>query len=112
MAVRREGRAVGNAVGQNKAAEPAAGEVETDLFAKTALGPNAVAIANDQHPDHELRIDRGPPHGAVVGGKAAAQILQIDEAVDRAQHVIRRDLAAATATFSTVSARSGRSADI
>jgi hypothetical protein len=29
-----------------------------DLFAQPTLGADAVRVANDQHADHQLRIDR------------------------------------------------------
>jgi hypothetical protein len=40
---------------------------DVDLPAETALGANAVAIADEEHPDHEFGIDRGPPDVAVHG---------------------------------------------
>jgi hypothetical protein len=41
--------------------KPAIGQIEVDLLAEAALGPNAPAVADDQHADHQLWIDRGRP---------------------------------------------------
>jgi hypothetical protein len=41
--------------------------VEFDLLAQAALGTDAVAVADNQHPDHELRVDRRPTDLAVEG---------------------------------------------
>lgn len=32
-----------------------------DFFAQTPLGADAEAIADEQHPDHQFRIDEGRP---------------------------------------------------
>ena len=39
-------------------AEPAIGQVQVDLLAQPSLGADAEAVADDQHADHQLRIDR------------------------------------------------------
>ena len=61
-----------------------------NLFAQPPLRPNTHAIAHDQHPDHQLGIDRGAPHRAVERLQMLADAGQIDEAVDRSQQVIAR----------------------
>ena len=48
-----------------KSAEPAIGEVQMHLLAKSTLGADAEAVADNQHPDHQLGVDRRSPHGAV-----------------------------------------------
>jgi hypothetical protein len=58
MPVLGEGRVVGHVALKPKPAEPAIGEVEMHLLAQPALGPHAHAIADDQHPDHQLGIHR------------------------------------------------------
>ena len=77
---------------QAEPAEPAIGQVEMDLLAQPPLRADAEAIAHQQHPDHQLRIDRGPADVAVVGRQVSAHARQIDEPVDRAQQVICRDV--------------------
>ena len=48
------------------------------------------AVANEQHPDHQLRIDRRPTRRAVERRQSAADVAKIDEPVDRPQQMIRR----------------------
>ena len=60
------------------------------LFAEPPFRTNAAAITDDQHPDHQFRIDRRTTDGAVVGCKMASQARQLNEAIDRAQKVIGR----------------------
>lgn len=60
------------------------------FLAQPALGADAHAVADDQHPQHQLGIDRGAPRLAVEGTQLLAQVRQVDEAVDRAQQVVRR----------------------
>ena len=60
------------------------------LLAQPPLGADADAVADDQHPDHQLRIDRGPADLAVERPQMLARSGQIDEPVDRAQQVIGR----------------------
>ena len=62
------------------------------LLAQPALRADAEAVADDQHPDHQLGIDRRPPGLAVEGPQVLADAGQVDEAIDRAQQVIRRDV--------------------
>jgi len=39
-------------------AEPSVGKMQLDLLAQTALVSNAVAVSDNEHPDHQFRIDR------------------------------------------------------
>ncbi len=50
---------------QSETAEPAIGKVQVDLLAQPTLGADAEAVANNQHPDHQFRIDRGATNLAV-----------------------------------------------
>ena len=92
VAVLREGRMVGNLAVQPQPAEPAVGQAEVDLLAQPPVRADAEAIADNQHPDHQLRIDRGSSYLAVVGFKMRPNLRQIDEAVNLAQEVIVRDM--------------------
>jgi hypothetical protein len=60
------------------------------LVAQPPLRADAHTIADNQHPDHQLRVDRGPPHVAVKRSEPIADAAKIDEPVDRPQQVIRR----------------------
>ena len=55
VAVLGKGRMIGNVAVPTK---PAIRQIEVDLVAQPTLRANAKAIANNQHPDHQLRIDR------------------------------------------------------
>ena len=39
-------------------AEPAVGQMQFNFLAEAALRENAVAVAHEQHPDHEFGINR------------------------------------------------------
>ena len=68
--------------------EPSIRQIEMDLLAQPPLGADAEAIADDQHPDHQLRIDRGPAHRAVESGQFPPHFSQIDKPVDRPQQMV------------------------
>src|SRR5262249_49675891 len=61
VAINRERRMIGNLVIELEAAEPTITEMKFDLFAQLPFKADAVAVADNEHPDHQLRIDRGPP---------------------------------------------------
>lgn len=42
---------------QTETTEPAVGQIQMHFLAQTSLGTDAVAIANDLHPDHQLGIN-------------------------------------------------------
>ena len=65
-----------NLVIKLKAAEPAIGEVEFDLLAQLVLKSDAIAVADNQHPGHQLRIDRGSPDVAIEWRQLLAKINQ------------------------------------
>ena len=87
-----KGRVVRDAVAQIETAEPAICQVQMDLFAQPPLRPDAEAIADQQHPDQKLRINRRASCVAVEIGQIAAEPGQIDEPVDGAQQVVLRDM--------------------
>ena len=71
-------------------AEPAVTEVQMHLVAQPSLGADAEAVAHDQHADHQLGIDGRPANGAVVGPEVLAHPGQVDEAINRPEHVVHR----------------------
>ena len=83
---------VGHLAVEPKPAEPAIRQIEVDLLAQPPLGANAEAIADDQHPDHQLGINRGPAHAAVERRQLPPQIAKLDEPVDRPQQMIGRNV--------------------
>ena len=72
--------------------KPAIGQIEMDLLAQPTLRTNAQAIADDEHPDHQLRINRGPPHVAIIGPQMCPNLGQVDEPIDLAKQVTVRDM--------------------
>ena len=88
MAILGEGGVIRNRIFQAEATEPAVGEVEMDFFAQASLGADAIAVTNDQHADHELRIDRGTSGVAVVIRQVLAQFTQVKAAVHAAEEMI------------------------
>ena len=78
--------------GQIKAAEPAVGEVEMNLLAKTALGSDAHDVTHQQHADHQFRIDRRPSCRTVERCQVLPDTSQVDEPINRSKHVVRRDM--------------------
>src|SRR5262249_60882199 len=67
MTIDRERRVIGNLVVEIKPAEPAVGQMQLNLLTQPPLKANAVAVANDQHPDHKLGINRRPANIAIEG---------------------------------------------
>jgi hypothetical protein len=68
-----------------EAAEPPVRQIEVNFLAKPTFRPNAHAITNDQHPDHQLRINRGPSDLTVKGLQSLTETLEVDMPVNAAQ---------------------------
>jgi hypothetical protein len=65
VAVAQKGRMIGDLTLQSQTAtKPAIGQIEMNLFTQPPLGADGEAIADDEHPDHQFRIDRGPANCA------------------------------------------------
>src|SRR6202040_4150261 len=92
MPVLRERRMVRHRILEAQATEPAIRQIEVDLFAQSPLGANAEAITHDQHPYHQLRINRRPPGLAVKRRKVAAQFVKIEATINPTQQVIGRNV--------------------
>lgn len=65
MAVLGESRVIGAPVMEAKVTEPAIRQIQMYFLAQPALGPNAIAIAYDQHADHQLWTDGGTTYMAI-----------------------------------------------
>ena len=87
MPILGEGRVVRHFAIEAEPAEPAVGEVQVHLLAQPPFGANAVAVADQQHPHEQFRINRWPAGRTVEWCQLAANTRQIDEAVDRPQQV-------------------------
>src|SRR5215469_4139821 len=73
--------------------EPAVGEVEVNLLAQPPLGPDPEAVADQQHPDQKLGIDRWPASRTVERRQPRPELAQIDEEVDPPQQMVNRHMA-------------------
>src|SRR5205085_9472640 len=95
MTVLREGRVIRHLALQAQAAEPAIGQVQMHFLAEPALRANAEAIADEQHPDHQLRVDRRTSDLAVEGPQVSAhagtgrRTDRSDAASDRPERAVR-----------------------
>ena len=58
VTIDRKRRMVGHLVVEIEPAEPSIGQVQLDFLAQPPLEADAVAVAHDQHPDHQLGINR------------------------------------------------------
>ena len=87
-----ERRVVRHGAVQAKTAEPAMGQVEVDLGAEPALRADAVQVADQQHADHQFRVDRGPSDCTVVRRHDAADERRVEQGVDGAQRVVVRHM--------------------
>src|SRR5579864_2824932 len=91
MPVAREGRMVGHLVIEPEAAKPAIRQVQMDLFAQAPFGSDTHAISHDQHPDHQLRVDRWPTHAAVEPLQLDTDASKIEKAVNTRAASDRRE---------------------
>src|SRR3546814_5062737 len=82
MPVLREGRVIGHSAVEPQPAEPTIREVQMHLLAQPPLRTDPHEIADDQHPDHQLRIDRRPTRVAIIRPKVFSDIAQLHEPVD------------------------------
>jgi hypothetical protein len=83
---------VGNAILKAETTEPAVGQIQMDLLAQAPLRADAKGVADDQHPDHQLRVDRGPAGVTVERRQVPAQIAQVQKAINATQQVIPRHM--------------------
>ena len=74
MAIDRECRVIRHLVLETKTTEPPVAKVEFNLLAQSPIEADAVAVADDQHPDHELGVNRRTTDVAVERLELLAQI--------------------------------------
>jgi hypothetical protein len=84
---------IGHLVVEIEAAKPPVRKVKFELFAQPPLEADAVAIADDQHPDHKLGINRRPAYIAIEGCELLAKLKQYPchNRIDPAQQMARWD---------------------
>ena len=67
---------VGHIVVKIEPTEPSVGQMQVHSFAQPSLEANAIAVADNQYPQHEFRVDRGPADVAVEWRQLLAQVSQ------------------------------------
>src|SRR5260370_20162517 len=72
-------------------AEPAIAEMKFDLLAQPPLEADAIAVADDEHSDHQFRVDRGSADVAVERRQLLAKVSQHPrhDWIDPLQEMIR-----------------------
>ena len=88
MTVLRKGRVIRHAALQTEPTEPTIGKVQMHFLAQPALRANPEAVAHEQHPDHQFRVNRGPPDLAIEGPQVSAHAREVHEPINRAQQMI------------------------
>jgi len=88
VAIDRERRMIRNLVFEFETAEPAM--MKFDLLAQPPLEADAIAVADDEHSDHQLRVDRGSADVAVERRQLLAKVSQHPrhDWIDAAQEMI------------------------
>lgn len=73
---------------QTQAADPTVGQIQMHFPTQAPFGTNAVAVGDDQHPDHQFGIDRRATCMVVVVGQVLAKFAQVESLIDAAQQII------------------------
>ena len=87
--VLRERRVIGHCILETETTEPAVGQVEVHFFAQAPFRADAEAVAEQQHPHHQLGINRGATRVAVERREVLAEIGEIEEPINAAKQMIR-----------------------
>ncbi|MNQ81830.1 hypothetical protein D3C85_968670 [compost metagenome] len=91
MSVLGEGRVIGHCILEAETTEPSICKIQLNFFAQTTLGADAVAIPNDQHPDHKFGVNGRTARMAVVLRQVLVEVLQIQTAIDGSKKMGRRN---------------------
>ena len=67
MAIDREGRVIGDSVLKAEPTKPAIGQVKFNLLTQSPFRADRIAVTNQQHADHQFRINRRTARVAVKG---------------------------------------------
>ena len=87
----RERRMIRDLVFDREPAEPAIGEVHLHVTAQSSLRADDKRIADDQHADHQLGINRGPTVVGIMGRQLGMDPRQVENRSDLANQVIVRN---------------------
>jgi hypothetical protein len=93
MAIDRKRRVIGDLVVEVEPAKPSVGQVQFDFLTQPPLKANAEAVTHDQHPDHQLWINRRPANLAVERYKLLPKLGQDPRhhRINPAQQMTRRN---------------------
>ena len=84
---------IGDLVLDAEATEPAIGEIEPDLAAQRAFRANGEHVADDEHPNHQQRIDRGAADQRIMRRQRGAHPGQVQNHCNLADKmIVRHDL--------------------
>ena len=92
----RKCRMIRDSVLDAEPAEPAIGQVHLHFTADQPLRTDRKYIPHNQHPDHQLRINRRATHRRITRCKFAAKPGQIESSIDLPHKVILRNCVAKT----------------
>jgi hypothetical protein len=81
---------IGNLIFDTEFAKPAIGQIDLHLRAEPSLRAERKHVANEQHPDHQHRIDRGATRVRIVGRKLLVDPTQIENTVNLPNQMIGR----------------------
>lgn len=81
MSVLGEGRVIGHCILEAETTAPSICKIQLNFFSQTTLGADAVAIPNDQHPDHKFGVNGRTARMAVVLRQVWVEFLQIQTAI-------------------------------
>jgi hypothetical protein len=91
VAVTRKHRMIRDRMLNTELAEPPIGEVHLNFTADQPFRTDRKDISHDEHPDHQLRINRRATHGRIMRCKFAAKPGQIESGIDLPHQVIFRN---------------------
>ena len=91
--VLRKSRVMRNLVIKVEPTKPAIRQMQLDFLRQPALRAQTVTVPNNQHPDHQFRINRWPTDLAVVGLQPLVHIgeRRHHKTIDTPQQVVLRD---------------------
>ena len=92
MPVLGEAGVIRHFVFQAEQAEPAVGYIVIHFFAKTACRTNAVAIANDEHANGQLGVNRRSASVALKSSDMRTKLAQIEIVINGTQKMIFRNI--------------------
>jgi hypothetical protein len=92
MTILGEGRMIRHGIFKTRPTEPAIGQIQVDFFPQAALRTDAEALADDQHPDHQFRINGWPARVTAVFGEMLAKVGSVEMLVDAAKEMILWDV--------------------